>query len=207
MKKRFILTLLPALLLLAACSSSSYITRANDVPAWRQTQHELQQIKHWDIRGKISIRNGNEFYTADLYWKQQDNDLTLRLIAPFAQAATQFTGNDDAGYQVLTEQGEVIDVSSPEAVTAHAFGVDLPFTELKYWVRGLPENGKPVWKVRFNDDNHLSYFHQSGWEVKILNYRQVAGRMLPAKLFLSLLTEDLADNKVEVRLILQNWIL
>lgn len=165
----------------------------------------MESIQQWDIQGKISIRSGDELYTADLYWQQQNNDLNMRLVAPFSQGVTQFSGNDKNGYLVLTGQGESIDVDSPESVTEHAFGVALPFSELKYWVRGLPERDVTVWQARFNEDDRLQSFQQSGWLVKILKYRKVGNKVLPAKLFLSRINDELTDNKVDIRLILRRW--
>ncbi|MCK5334751.1 MAG: hypothetical protein KAQ67_01245, partial [Gammaproteobacteria bacterium] len=120
---------------------------------------------------------------------------------------TEFKGSDEKGYQVLTGQGELIDVDSPESVTEHAFGVTLPFSELKSWVKGVPDRESPVWQARFNDDNRLENFQQSGWQVKILKYKKVGNKMLPSKLFLSRLNDDFTENKVDVRLILRRWML
>jgi len=196
-----------AYLLLAACSNSSYIQKATNPELWKQSRAELEAVVQWDLQGKISIRSGEELFTADLYWKQQKSDLSMRLVAPFSQGVTQFSGNDDKGYQVLTEQGEMIDVDSPESLTENAFGVTLPFSELKSWVRGLPDRELPVWQASFNEDNRLQAFQQSGWQIKILKYRKVGNKMLPSKLFLSRLNGDLLENKVDVRLILRRWIL
>ncbi|MCK4708305.1 MAG: outer membrane lipoprotein LolB, partial [Gammaproteobacteria bacterium] len=168
---------------------------------------QLEAIVQWDIQGKISIRSGEDLFTADLYWQQQKDDLSMRLVAPFSQGVTQFTGNDNKGYQVLTDQGELIDVDSPESVTEHAFGVSLPFSELKSWIKGVPDRDLPVWQASFNEENRLQKFQQSGWEIKILKYRKVGNKMLPAKLFLSRLNGDLTENKVDVRLILRRWVL
>ena len=196
-----------AILTLAACSNSSYIRKAKNSEAWQQWRDQLELVQDWDIRGKISIRSAEDLYTADLFWQQKGADLKLRLVAPFAQGVTEFAGNDENGYQVLTDQGEMIDVDSPESVTEHAFGVTLPFTELKSWVKGVPDRESPVWLASFNDDNRLQHFQQSGWQVKILKYRKFGHLMLPSKLFLSRLNEDISDNKVDVRLILRRWVL
>lgn len=195
------------LLIQTGCSTSSYIYKANDVNAWQQTRAELEKINSWDVRGKISIRSGEDLYTADLYWQQNHHDLNMRLVAPFSQAVTHFSGSDDKGYQVVTEQGELFDVDSPETVTENAFGVTLPFHELKSWIRGVPDRESPVWKVKFNSDNRLQAFEQSGWQIEILKYKSVDGRLLPSKVFLSRLNDYLADKKVDVRLILRRWII
>jgi len=200
-------TLALTLLLLAGCSGTSYIKKAKNIASWKQTISQLQALQQWQLSGKISIRSADDIYTADLFWQQKAGDLTLRLIAPFSQGATQFSGNEEKGYQVLTDQGELYAVDSPESATENAFGVSLPFSELRSWIKGLPVPDLPVWRARFNDDNRLQSFEQSGWQVKILNYTKVADQVLPAKLFLSRLNQELTDNKVEIRLILRRWVL
>lgn len=195
------------IMMLAACSGTSYIHKAENVESWKQTLKQLEQVNQWNIQGKISIRSGEELYTADLYWQQKQQALNLRLVAPFSQGVTQFTGNDKNGYQVLTDKGQLFDVDSPESVTEHAFGVSMPFSELKSWVKGIPDSETPVWRARFNADNRLQEFEQSGWKIKILKYRKMGNQVLPVKLFLSRLSDDMTDNKVDVRLILRRWVL
>lgn len=195
------------IVLQAACSNSSYIQKSKDIASWKQIRAEMEAVQQWDIKGKISIRSGEQLYTADMYWQQQKQVLNMRLVAPFSQAVTQFSGSDQQGYQVMTEQGELFDVDSPETVTESAFGVTLPFYELKSWVKGLPNRDFPVWKAEFNNENRLQTFEQSGWHVKILKYKNVSGKLLPSKLFLTRLNENMAENKVDVRLILRRWTL
>lgn len=206
-KKAGLFGLCLALLTLAACSNSSYLSKAKNIESWKQIRDQLESLNEWGIRGKISIRSAAEVYTADLFWQQNNEDLKLRLVAPFSQAATEFTGSDENGYQVLTDQGQRIDVDSPELVTEHAFGVSLPFTELKSWVKGVPYRDSPVWQASFNEDNRLQAFQQNGWQVKILKYRKIKGTVLPSKLFLSRLNEDITDNKVDIRIILLRWVI
>ena len=195
------------ILLQASCTTSSYISKASDTGAWKQNRAALEKLQQWKLQGKISIRSGEDLYTADLYWQQQQQALNLRLVAPFSQGVTQFTGTSEHGYQVLTEQGETFDVDSPEVVTENAFGVSLPFHELKSWIKGLPARDQFVWKAKFNQQNRLEAFQQSGWQIKLLKYKKTGTRWLPSKLFLSRIKEDLADNKVEVRLIVRRWII
>lgn len=195
------------ILIQAGCTTSSYIHKATDSQAWKQKRETLEQIQQWDIRGKISIRSDADLYTADLYWQQQDARLNMRLVAPFSQAVTEFNGSDASGYQVLTEQGERFNVDSPETVTDNAFGVSLPFTELKSWIKGLPDRHARVWKAEFNDQNRLDSFQQSGWQVKLLKYRKIGANWLPVKLFLSRVGHDIGDKNVDVRLIVRRWVL
>lgn len=206
-KKAGLFGLCLALLTLTACSNSSYVRKAKNIQAWEQTRDHLESFKDWEIRGKISIRSADEAYTADLFWQQKGINLKLRLIAPFSQGVTEFRGNDEGGYQVLTDQGELMNVDSPESVTQHVFGVSLPFTELKSWVKGVPDRESPVWQARFNDENRLQKFQQSGWQVKLLKYRDVNGKVLPSKVFLSRINEDLSEDKVDIRLILRRWVI
>jgi len=193
------------ILLQASCTTSSYVSKAGDADAWKQNRAELESLQQWKLQGKISIRSGEDLYTADLYWRQQQQALNLRLVAPFSQGVTQFSGTTEHGYQVLTEQGEKFDVDSPEVVTENAFGVSLPFHELKSWIKGLPARDQFVWKAKFNQQNRLESFQQTGWQIKILKYKKTGSRWLPSKLFLSRIKENLADNKVEVRLIVRRW--
>jgi len=206
-KKTALFGLWLGILSLMACSNSSYIQKAKNIESWQQSRDQLASLQQWEIRGKISIRSASELYTADLFWQQNGADLKLRLAAPFSQAVTDFSGNDEDGYLVLTEQGEQVKVDSPETITEHAFGLSLPFSELKSWIKGVPDSGARVWRAHFNDDNRLQFFEQRGWEVKILKYKQVGEYTLPSKVFLSRLNENQSDKRVDIRLILNRWVL
>jgi len=206
-KKSGLIGLCLSLLVLASCTGTSYIQKAKDIDGWKQQRTALEKLKQWNISGKISIRSADFLYTADLFWQQKNSHLKLRLVAPFSQDVTEFRGDDESGYKVLTGRGEYLNVDSPEVVTEHAFGVSLPFTELKSWVKGLPDKNMTVWRARFNEQNQLQSFEQSGWQVKYKRYKKVGNKTLPAKVFLTRLNESLSDHEVDVRLILRRWVL
>ena len=181
--------------------------KAPSVTAWKQRQAQLQAIDSWDIRGRLSIRNEQQVFPADLFWQQQQQHLMLRLVAPFGQGTTQISRVDGQDYRVITPQGQQIMVDSPASLTLYAFGVALPYQELQYWIRGLPAETGHVWRARFDEQNRLIAFQQNGWDIRILRYQHHGDVDLPNKIFLSLLndSDEPLGDRVDVRLIIQRW--
>jgi outer membrane biogenesis lipoprotein LolB len=68
----------------------------------------------------------------------------------------------------------------------------------RYWVRGVPDPKAKIDHLTLDAAGHLSALAQSGWQISVLAYREVAGYQLPAKLLL------VAGN-VQLRLVIDQW--
>ncbi len=91
-------------------------------------------------------------------------------------------------------------------------GWEVPFNELVYWARGLPNPGA----VNLETDHlgRLTRLQQGIWAVEYLDYRDIEGLQLPSKLNITALpgklevyndkNEYLGDD-LRVKVILKRW--
>lgn len=184
--------------LLAGCAALP--TQYRDVPpdAWALRAERLQAVRHWVLRGKISVQSEEDVWHGTIYWKQRDDGYDVRVLGPLGQGAIRITA-DGAGVKLELARGEVYTASDPDALLLAATGLRIPLSGLTYWVRGLPQPGS-LGHVRWDSDGRLASLEQSGWQVEFLAYTRTSDLDLPAKVALQ-------HPQVSVRLVVQQWTL
>jgi len=170
---------------------------------WAKAQQTRQQIKAWEIRGRLGVQTENNGGSMDIIWKQADEEYTIRLIAPLGSGSYLIQGNSDFA-DVRFPDGEKKIVDNMDDVFNSALKVELPMTAIKDWVRGLPAAALPVSSIRWNEQGLLHKIKQSGWNVEMTNYNNNGHEvLLPYNLYL---TRD--DNpELDIRLALRLWLL
>jgi outer membrane lipoprotein LolB len=191
-------------LMLASCATFKEQATAEQLKkepvAWAKEQQTRQQIKAWEIRGRIGVQTENNGGSMDIIWKQADEEYTIRLIAPLGSGSYLIQGNSDFA-DVRYPDGEKQTLDNIDDVFTSTLKVKLPMAAIKDWVRGLPAAALPVSSIRWNEQGLLHKIKQSGWNVEMTNYN---GNkiLLPYSLYL---TRD--DNpELDIRLALRLWL-
>jgi len=168
--------------------------------AWAKEQQTRQQIKAWEIRGRLGVQTENNGGSMDIIWKQADEEYTIRLIAPLGSGSYLIQGNSDFA-DVRFPDGEKQTLDNIDDVFTSTLKVKLPMTAIKDWVRGLPAAALPVSSIRWNEQGLLHKIKQAGWNVEMSNYNGNKV-LLPYNLYL---TRD--DNpELDIRLALRLWL-
>ncbi|NOQ90053.1 MAG: hypothetical protein GQ549_03815, partial [Gammaproteobacteria bacterium] len=90
----FSLAISIALLMLVSCATvKEQITV--EPAGWQAEQQKRQQIKSWEIRGRLGIQTENNGGSMDLIWKQSEQDFSIRLIAPLGAGNYLIQGNSN----------------------------------------------------------------------------------------------------------------
>ena len=195
----FFLTIGLASLMLASCATVK--EQVTVEPAgWQVEQQKRQQIKSWEIRGRLGIQTENNGGTLDIIWKQSERDFSIRLIAPIGAGNYHVQGNSD-GAEIRFPDGRVEMVSDIDHVFTSILEVDLPANAVKDWIRGLPAKTLPVEKISWNEHGLLNTVKQSGWNIEMKKY---TGKkiLLPHTIYLS--RDD--NTELDIRLVLRRWL-
>ena len=186
-------------LIVASCATVKEQTAIEPV-GWVAEQQIRQQIKAWEIRGRLGVQTESNGGTLDIIWKQSDDDYSIRLMAPLG-AGTYLVQGDSGFAEIRFPNGEKKIVNNVNDVFTSTLEVDLPVNALKDWIRGLPAKTLSVDDINWNEQGLLNKIKQSGWNIEMKKY---SGKkiLLPHAIYLS------RDDNIEldIRLLLRQWL-
>ncbi|HSW68732.1 MAG TPA: lipoprotein insertase outer membrane protein LolB [Gammaproteobacteria bacterium] len=193
-------------ILLLACffelTSCTSLSHQQSAPTQNQTAIPenrvtvLSNIKSWDLKGLIAIRNAKDAWSANWQWTQNPKDYTINLVGPLGSQSIQLTGSPHS-VQLETSDGKKFQSDSPESLLEKQLGWRLPVSSLYYWIRGLPVPSLPAEK-QFDSANRLTVLVQQGWRIEYLRYSTVNQIDLPGKMVLN-------NALLNVKIIVNEW--
>ena len=201
MIRRLLFPLIVSLTSLMLASCATVGQRVITEPAgWAADQEKRQQIKIWEIRGRLGVQTENNGGTMDIIWKQSDEEFSIRLIAPLGAGTYLIQGDEDLA-EIRFPDGEKKTVSNIDDVFASALNIDLPASAVRDWIRGLPAKSLSVETISWNEQGLLGRIKQSGWNVEMKKY---TGNeiLLPHVIYLN--RDD--NAALDVRLVLRQWL-
>ena len=196
----FSLAISIALLMLASCATvKEQITV--EPAGWRAEQQKRQQIKSWEIRGRLGIQTENNGGSLDIIWKQAEQDFSIRLIAPLGGGNYLVQGSRDNA-EIRFPDGQVETVDDIDDVFSSILEVNLPANAVKDWIRGLPAKTLSVENISWNEQGLLNTIKQSGWNIEMKKY--IGEKiLLPHIIYLS---RD-GNTELDIRLVLRQWLI
>lgn len=201
MIRRLLFPIVVALTCLILTSCATIKQQVRTEPAdWLAEQQKRQQIKIWEIRGRLGVQTESNGGTMDIIWKQSGQGFSIRLIAPLG-AGTYLIQGDNNLAEIRFPDGQKKTVSNVDEVFSSAIEVDLPANAVKDWIRGLPATSLSVEDISWNEQGLLETVKQSGWNVEMKKYTGNE-MLLPHIIYLS--RDDNAD--IDVRLVLRQWL-
>ena len=190
-------------LLLQACASLPQ--SGNRPDDWPQIARQLQALQQWRIQGRLGVQTATQGGSLELYWRQQGEKYTIRLIAPLGQGAVSLSGDADEVVARLANGQQFR--GQPEALMQQHFDVAAPVSSLPYWLRGLPAPGSQADNIRWNAQQRIHRLTQNGWQVEMQDYRAVGDYLLPHKFYLEpVASAQQADGgDTSVKLVIRQW--
>jgi outer membrane lipoprotein LolB len=161
------------------------------LPAELLAMQDNIALSHWQLSGKLGIRNQQQTKSAYLNWQQCGESFDIRLSGPLGQGGARLQGS--RGSVTLQTKDKTSSASNPEQLLQQQLGWSMPISQLQYWVRGIPS---PNQGYRNNLDNNG--FEQAGWQISYLQLQQVDNLTLPAKAIAT-------HPRLKLTLLLKNW--
>jgi len=155
------------------------------------------KLKSWRLNGRIAISTPDDNWTANVYWRQQDQAYQLRFNMPLGQGAVLLEG-DDKEVMMRTANHETFKASNPDALVTQVLKIEIPVSHLHYWIRGIPTPKVPIGRYTLDDAQRLHHLQQDGWEIVYGRYVNVYGLYLPNKIFLE-------NDNFKVKLVISQW--
>lgn len=152
-------------------------------------------IRAFSIEGRISVKRGDENYSAALAWTHIGARDELVVSNPLGQGLAELVG-DASGAELVTADKQRYSASDMEALSERIFGVRLPFRDLPSWMVGVPS----VAAVRIDLDGakRPQRIFEQGWQIEYLDYESARSDALPTML-------NFQRGDLDVRLKIDSW--
>ncbi|MCY4228492.1 MAG: lipoprotein insertase outer membrane protein LolB [Gammaproteobacteria bacterium] len=170
-------------LILSGCTTAPpYLENREGLSAkerWALQKTANQAISKWQIKGKLSVKAGKKGETSTLRWSYADTVQNIQLYGPLGGG--RVIVDVEPGQAILKDsKGRFIEGINAEEVLYERLGWHVPFDELAWWSRGLPDVDSTG--VEIDEDGLLKRLHHGIWEVEYLEYSRVDSFLLPRRL-------------------------
>jgi outer membrane lipoprotein LolB len=189
--------LLCLFLMLAGCASQQPLPGLDRSISWEAHKNNISRLNTWRLAGRISVRLEDDAWSASLYWQQDQDAYNLRIIAPLAGGSVEIDGDSDT-VSLKTGEDEIYTERDVDMLMQDKLGWSIPISAMAYWVKGLPQPGVRVDKIKLDDTGRLIELSQSNWEVIYQSYTRAGGHSLPSRL-------QLSRAGIRVRFSINSW--
>lgn len=141
-------------------------------------QAQLNDIQHWQVRGKMSVRTPDDSATGYLDWKQNHREFDIYIAGPLGQGATRLTGDKKHAELTLPGWDEPQEARSAEELMLMYLGWNFPVSDIRYWVKGQPSPGAEA-TTEYDENGLLSTMRQHGWEITYKRFSRQNEYWLP----------------------------
>lgn len=147
--------------------------------SWKKHLAFINGIRQWQLNGKLGIRTPEDSNSAYINWQQQHKTYTILLSGPLGQSIAKLEGEPGHVELNTADHGRYF-ANTPEQLLLNQLGWQLPVSNLKYWIRGVPApQGNQT--MSLNPQGLLAQLKQSGWTIHYDRYQQVGNTWLPGK--------------------------
>lgn len=167
---------------------------------WQNRAAELKQFDHWQLSGKLAVRQPSDSGTAIInHWIQQGEAYDLALSSSFLGMGSTTLKGVPGFIELTLSNGETYRSGDPDSLMKAATGWQLPLQSLTWWIRGLPAPDGDF-RLLFNDTGELAMIRQAGWEIRYDRWHEpeVDQPALPARV-------TALKEKKRVRVVVSSW--
>lgn len=185
-------------ILITGCAKTTtdYPSKQRPAYSWQQRQAHLSQINQFSINGKIAIQSKRDSGSASVSWQERAGQYLISLSGPLGSNSMKLSGRVGS-VTLQMSNGKTYRAQSAEQLLATQWGYQLPVSNLKYWIRGLPVPGFPA-STYFDDENHLADLSQQGFRISYADYKTYHGVDLPTRLVLN-------SNTLRIKIVIYDW--
>jgi outer membrane lipoprotein LolB len=146
-----------------------------DAP-WGEQLAALRKVDAYSLNGRVAVAAKGQGFSASLRYHQLPQRADLALDGPMGIGGMRMQF-DDRDLSVTNSRGDTVDGMAARAEIESRLGFELPLTELRWWLLGLPTPA-----TANAEDGEIHEFSESGWHVKIDSRMPALGFSLPQRL-------------------------
>ena len=186
------------LLLVVGCATSVEQPSQDFQQQYLSHVEQVDKMSRWVLTGRLSIRNAEENWSGTVRWSQFKDNFEFHFSGPLGQGAVRIEGSD-RGVTLQASDGSTLSGASVSELVHRRLGWHMPFEQLAYWVRGLPDPTSKEHKT-LDDSGRIAELEQSQWQIRYKRYEVLDGYdvELPKKIFLK-------NVPWQIRLVVDDW--
>ncbi|MCE2593566.1 lipoprotein insertase outer membrane protein LolB [Motilimonas cestriensis] len=157
-------------------------TSKEPLPEFAQ-QTQLAELDHWQIKGKLAIRQAKQKPVAlDMHWQQQGEQFHITFTKLFKTVLE--VKQDKFGAWLRDNNGEEHYAADAQLLIQHLTGWVLPLNQMQQWVKGVPLDATAQFDDQGNVINIDAIVEQQPWHLTLAGHTQSQGLTLPSNLSL-----------------------
>lgn len=146
-------------------------------------ERNQKTLKYWQMNGRFSFRIDKRLHTGNIRWVNNNNAYGIKFSGPLDQAPV-FITNDGKVVKLKDSQGYEGTATTPEAMLARYTEYELPVSNLKYWLIGVPSPYSHP-SVELNDQGYPIRMTQDAWVIEYQYFKDVNKYLLPSKIIIT----------------------
>ena len=163
---------------------------------WPEQRAALEKLDRYGLSGRVAVAAQGQGFSASLRYQQQSRRSNLSLDGPLGIGGLR-VDIEGEGIAIATSRGEKLDGQAARDELERRLGFQLPLTELRWWLLGIPAPGE----ASVNQDGgsgEIRDFTQNGWHVSINSRAASLGFALPQRL-------TAEREGARLKLLVENW--
>lgn len=178
------------------------IPKASDAELFQdknQRSQQLEKINDWTIKGKIAFITPQEKQSANLFWQQEQDKITLKLTTFLGVSVLSL--NSENGLYTLKADGKTWQDEDIETLMSQVTNISLPVNSLVYWVKGLKASNDDMisYSATTNLPNQLqAWANNKYWHIEYQSYRLIEQYRLANKL-------TVKHNDLTIKMAISSW--
>lgn len=155
---------------------------ANGERSFEQHKAQLVALENWSLAGKLAVISPEKRASVYINWHQTNRNTQINLTNLLGVSLAKI---DDNGLRsVMESDGNTYIESSPDALIYQVTGWQLPVSQLKTWIKGLPFDKDDI----VIDANKVveqilpACTNCDSWSINYEKYRLVSNIQLPHRI-------------------------
>ena len=176
---RFLILLL--LVTLSACTTTApkIAPIENADQAWDNRKSLLYAQHEWRAHLSVIGVTKDEKFKTRIIWQQNSQGYQIKLRDFIGRTVALIEGSPDKVI-VKTSKGERYEDHDAETLIYGLFGLRIPVTGMRYWLRGIPQPKLAYQDLSLRADGLAASMQQAGWQLSYQNYVENNALQLPA---------------------------
>ncbi|MXP67350.1 lipoprotein insertase outer membrane protein LolB [Pantoea sp. Aalb] len=166
---------------------------------WHQHQQNVQKIMQYHITGKLAYLTNNKKLYAHFTWEQSSANHYSLIITNLLGGTELQVDVQNNIVHIIDNKGKRYISNDIEKIIFQLTGMNIPVTNLRQWIIGLPGNAIFYELNRHYHLKNLLYIHnKEKWYVYIKNYDNRIKPSMPISLELN------KDNQ-RIKIVINKW--
>lgn len=191
------LIFLTFLALLAGCTTSpTKLSLDEQQTVYEAYKRDQKKLQYWTMDARFTFRVDKRIHTGNIHWVNNGDSYAIKFSGPLDQGAVIIT-SDGKSVSLKDSKGYEGTATTAEAMLSRYTQYELPVSNLKYWLIGLPTPYKtPV--LELTSQGYPKIMKQDAWTIEYQYLRDQDDYLLPNKIIIT-------DPTMKVTLSIYDW--